>query len=107
MMLITPAQAIEHLRADTTEDDPDLLAKIQEASAIVLAYLKGASAGYFGEDGELIPSAVPFQVHAAVKLMLGYLYRNRDSDEEGDYEQGYLPKPVTSLLYPLRDPALA
>jgi hypothetical protein len=43
----------------------------------------------------------------ATILLTGHFYNNPDGDPEHDWEQGYLPRPVTALLYPLRDPALA
>jgi hypothetical protein len=39
-------------------------------------------------------------------MMVGILARDRDGVEAKDWDHGYLPRPVTSLLYPLRDPAL-
>ena len=52
-------------------------------------------------------AAVPFEVRAATVLMIGHLMRNPDNNVEGAFDRGYLPMPVTALLYPLRDPALA
>jgi hypothetical protein len=48
-----------------------------------------------------------YEVKAAVLLLVGYFFKDRDNDKNHEYEQGYLPRPVTALLYPLRDPALA
>lgn len=125
MMLVTLQQASDHLRRDTTDDDNDLTLKIQAASGAVVNYLKDTVALYVAEvdykgreivdsQGDPIPvidsngdAQVRFEVQAAVLLMLGYLYKDRDNDTEKAYQQGYLPAPVTALLYPLRDPALA
>ena len=113
MMLVSLEQARDHLRSDSVDDSLDLELKIQAASAAVLAYLKSGADAFLDTAGEVIvdsagdPVGVPFQVKAAVLLMVGYLYRQRDEDEGEEFEQGYLPRPVTALLYPLRTPALA
>lgn len=54
-----------------------------------------------------VPAIVTDTVIAAVLIMCGYLYRNRDSDEEKEFDRGYLPRPITALLCPLRDPSLS
>lgn len=110
--IVTLDQAKDHLRIDTDAGDNDLSLKISAASAAVYAYLKNGTDLFTDSAGALIVDSagvpdVPFQVKAACLLMLGYLYKDRDEDADGAYEQGYLPKPVTALLYPLRDPALA
>jgi hypothetical protein len=116
------------------DDDPDLTLKIQAASAAVLNYLKGfrnvwqaqvEMAGPYPVlvDGRPVPivdtngdpiyvedsdgtRVVREEVRAATLLMLGYLWKDRDENADGAYEMGYLPKPVTALLYPLRDPVV-
>ena len=40
-------------------------------------------------------------------MLVGHFYKEPDGNTEDAFEQGYLPKPVTALLYPLRDPTLA
>ncbi|MDT4887202.1 hypothetical protein FQZ97_1236280 [compost metagenome] len=50
---------------------------------------------------------VRFEVQSAVLLLVGHLYKDRDENPDGAFEAGYLPRPVTALLYALRDPALA
>lgn len=107
MMFITLAEAKDHLRVDDSEDDNDITLKTHAASGAVRNYLKSAASAYLDADGAVIADAVPFEVKAATMLMLGYLYKDRDENANGAYEQGYLPKPVTALLYPLRDPAFA
>lgn len=111
--LVTLQQASDHLRRDTDDDDSDLRLKIMAASSAIYAYLKSGSdlftdtAGYLVLDSAGDPVGVPYQVKAATLLMVGYLYKQRDEDTDKEFEQGYLPRPVTALLYPLRDPALA
>jgi hypothetical protein len=55
-----------------------------------------------GSEGGIVPD----EVQLAVLMMVGILARDRDGVEAKDWDHGYLPRPVTSLLYPLRDPAL-
>lgn len=113
MMLVTLEQARQHLRSDSVDDDLDLTEKIMGASNAVLNYLKSGADAFLDSSGEVItdssgdPVGVPYAVRAATLLMVGYLYRYRDENESGEFERGYLPAPVTALLYPLRDPALA
>lgn len=117
-LLVTLQQAKDHLRIDTDDGDADLELKIHGASGAVLNYLKGANRLVQEVDGDGNPvvdadglpvytEQVLFEVQAAVLLLLGYLYKDRDNDKDHEYEQGFLPRPVTALLYPLRDPALA
>ena len=117
-MLVTLPEAAEQLRRDTTDDNADLTLKIHAASGAVLNYLKGANRfvqevdadgnPVFDADGKPVyTTEVLFEVKAAVLLMVGYLYKDRDNDKDREYEQGFLPRPVTALLYPLRTPALA
>jgi hypothetical protein len=52
---------------------------------------------------------MPFtkDIQMAVILLAGHYYRNPDNDIEEAFERGYLPRPVTAILYPLRDPTMA
>ena len=115
MMLISLHKSKRHLRMDHDEEDDEIIFYISAASAMVLNYLGDGQDAFLNSssydsndeiavdaDGE--PIDIPYEVQAATLLMLGYLYRNRDIDTDGAFEQGYLPKPVTALLYPLRDP---
>lgn len=104
MMLITLQEAKDHLRIDTTDEDTHLELLVNAASDAVLNYLKIDGLVYYDSSDIL---DVPYAVKAATLLMTGYLYRLRDNNEGGEYQQGYLPMPVTALLYPLRDPAIA
>ena len=98
------------LRIDTDQDDALLDAYILAASAAVIAYLKGQADVLLDLDtGGSMPSGfeVPPAIEIATVILVGHFYREPDGDTEKAFEQGYLPKPVTALLYPLRDPALA
>lgn len=110
MMLVTLEQVKAHLRIVHSSDDDDLTGKTHAASAAVLAYLKdGAvfldSSGQVEVDSSGDPIGVPYNVQIATLIMVGYFNKDRDEDTDRAYETGYLPKPVTALLYPLRDPA--
>lgn len=50
---------------------------------------------------------VRYSIQCATLLMIGFLDANRDGNLNGAFSQGYLPAPVTALLYPLRVPTLA
>lgn len=124
MMYVTLERAKAHLNMDHDEDDTLITAYIQAASGAVKNYLKSASPYEVDRDSNDDPildsngdpeyvrdssgdKVIRFEVEAAVLLMVGHLYKDRDENAEGAFEQSYLPKPVTALLYPLRTPALA
>jgi hypothetical protein len=112
VMLVSLQQAKDHLRVDGSADDNDLTLKIHAASGAVLNYIRNGADAFTDSAGEAIvdsndnPIGIPYEVQAATLLMLGYLYRMRDNNEGGEFEMGYLPKPVTALLYPYRVPSL-
>ena len=131
VMLVTLAQASEHLRRDTTDDDSDLQLKIVGASVAIQNYLKNPLLAYELAKDEygapLLDSAgdqylatdssggyiVRQEVQAAVLIVIGILYTDRTGDayNKGDYEARLgnmsLPKIVHWLLDPLRIPTLA
>lgn len=92
------------LRMLDTETDDDALLEmlITAASKSVANYLK-SSADPLLPDGAEIPG----EVRVATIILVGFLYRSPDQDPDKYFERGYLPAPVTALLYPLRDPAIA
>lgn len=105
VMLVDLETTKVRLRIDNDAEDDDLELLIRGASASVLAYLNYGLDYYNDSTGEAVD--VPELVQNAVLLLIGILYRDRDGEEADKWEQGYLPRPVTSILYPLRDPALA
>ena len=124
MMYVTLPRAKQHLNMDHDSDDMLIEAYIGAASEAVKNYLKSASAYEVERDSNDDPildssgdpiyavdssgdKIVRYAVQAATLLMIGFLYKDRDENADGAYAQGYLPKPVTALLYALRHPALA
>lgn len=112
--LISLAAAKEHIRIDEDADeDTDLQLKINAASQAVINYLKDRatvvlsldSSGEPEQDSSGEPTGIPANVQMAVLLLTGIFYRDRDGQEMSKWAPGYLPPPVTALLYPNRDPA--
>lgn len=123
MMYVTLERAKQHLNMDHDLDDALIQAYIGAASEAVKNYLKSASPYEVERDSNDDPitdsnddpiyatdsqgdKIVKYAVQAATLLQLGFLYKDRDENADGAYDMGYLPKPVTALLYSLRDPAL-
>lgn len=98
MALITLEQAKLQLRIDDENDEHDehLEELIEDASGIVLDYLKKSETEWQTTSGE--PEEVPRAVISATKLVLQSLF-------EGDDEP--LSQAVKDLLHRYRDPALA
>lgn len=129
-MLVTLQQASDHLRRDTSDDDSDLLLKINAASRAVLNYLKDDMLAYqfemdnhgkpildsSGDIVYLIDSAGDYvartEIQQAVLILIGTLYADRDAK---DYMDGgklprlgdiSLPREVHWLLDTIRKPTL-
>jgi hypothetical protein len=122
MMYVTLERGKQHLNMDHDLDDALITAYIGAASSAVKNYLKSASPYEVERDSNDDPildssgdpvyvvdsnddKVVKYEVQAATLLQLGFLYKDRDENADGAYDMGYLPKPVTALLYPLRMPA--
>jgi hypothetical protein len=110
MMLVSLEDARSHLRLDTTDGDADITLKIKAASRAVVTYLKSPSfadsSGAIPEDTSGVAIDVPEDVQIATLMLIGYFDRQRDEDSGHEYEPGYLPRPVTALLYPYRVPTV-
>lgn len=122
MMYVTLARAKQHLNMDHDLDDVLIDAYIRASSEAVKNYLKSASPYDVERDSNDDPvldssgdpiyavdsngdKIVRYAVQAATLLMVGFLYKDRDENPDEAFQMGYLPKPVTALLYSLRDPA--
>lgn len=111
MAIVDFESAKLHLRVDHDEDDADIVFKLEQASAIIIDFLKmpagtwdlnsqNSGSGSSGDSGSAGDTA-PMQVQAAVLMVLGELYKNRESNSDP------LSKTVKDMLRRLRDPALA
>lgn len=124
MEYVTLERAKAHLGMDHDDDDTLIGAYIVAASGAVKNYLKSSSPYEVERDSNDDPvldsngdpeyirdssgdKVVALPVQQATLLLIGHFYKDRDENPDGAFAQGYLPAPVTALLYPLRDPALA
>lgn len=121
---LAQAKAQLYLLEDETADDALLNGLIAAASGAVKRYLKTASpfqpvldSNYDAEvdsNGAVVyeldsngDKIVLPEVEQATLLLIGYFYKNRDDNPDSAFDRGYLPAPVTALLYPLRTPTVA
>lgn len=103
--LVSLDQARDHLRVIHNDDDEDIFSKIEQASAIILDYLKldAVPTGWGNLSGES-PSGtgVPHLVQAATLLVLGELHNKREASGAD-----VISPAVVSILNRYRDPAMA
>jgi hypothetical protein len=102
--LVTLTQAKAHLRVDHDLDDADIASKIEQASAIVLDYLKlqsEPSEWTNASEGSPPGTGVPALIQAATLLIVGELYAKREASADA------LSDGVRALLHRYRDPAFA
>lgn len=117
MYFCTLQEAKAHLRVDTNDEDSYISFLIESASDAVYNYIKSSEPDWFDDDG--VPfvdssgiSEVPNVVRNATLMLIGYLFNDRDnnglykSSSGGNFEHGFLPRPVLSLLYPYRRMAI-
>lgn len=113
MMLVSLEQAKAQVLVDQDADDAHLTLLVAAASRAVFTYLKDGvslftdSSGQIEVDSSGVAVAVPEDIMVAVLYLVGIMYKDRDENPQEIFKQGYLPFPVTALLYPYRDPALA
>lgn len=116
--IVTLEEAVRHLRIDDldSDGDPDLELKMYAASQSVIKYLEDGASLFVDSNGDIVvdsegESIAPYPIKAATLILLGYMYKNRDQNPNvliGDgFDAGFLPKPVTALLYPYRTPVIA
>lgn len=127
MKYVTLARGKQHLNMDHDEDDTLIASYIEAASSAVKNYLKSASPFEVERDsndnpirdssgdpvyvvdssGDRVPATV---VQQATLILLGIFYDQREGEAgviNPQWTHGYLPTVAISLLYQLRDPALA
>lgn len=92
--LVTLDEVKNRLRIDFNDDDVDVLAMSEEATDIVIGYIKQP-------DHEWTYETVPFRIKAAILLVVSRLYEDRGGTED------VLTDAVKRLLHRDRDPALA
>lgn len=118
MQFVTLEQARAHLRLDTTDEDTLVTMLIHAASGAVRNYIHSSgpffldSSGEPYEDSNGIAIDIPYEVQAATLILLGYMFKDRDNNglyksfSGGNFEHGYLPRPVIALLYRYRRMAI-
>lgn len=100
--LVSLQEVKDGLRIDTDDDDAHLNLMIAAASGRIKAYLDVRANEVIDEEG----ATTDARVKVAAIMLVGYYYRNPDQDPDGDFDVGRLPKPVSSILYQLRDPVV-
>lgn len=113
-MYLTLQEAKAQCRVDHSDEDTDIILKVQQASSMVKGYLKTTSPFEPDRDDEHNPlydsndepitdsSIVRYEVKAATAIIFQQLY-----DRTFEASPGYLPDAAVAILYPLRDPTLA
>lgn len=108
-VLVTLAQAKDHLRVDGTHEDADIQLKLAAATEMAIAYLDrtiyasqadldaATQAGNPGTD----PLVATDMVRAGILLLLGDLYANREEVVTGTIATR-LPTGARACLLPLR-----
>lgn len=98
--LISLFEAKEHLHITHTDADPDIEAKLEEASALYMYHAKLESVPAEWFTGSPLQISAPRQVTAGVKLILSELWWNRESGVSNP-----LSEAVKSIIK--RDPTIA
>lgn len=104
MSIITMEAAKRHLRPPGDIDDVRIQDLMEQASMIVLEYIKLPFDAYLDTTGVLHEDDVPPTVRAATLLVLGALYDNADGQ---DADKMPLSEAVKALLHGRRVPTLA
>lgn len=99
-MLVTMQQVKTHLFIDHDEDDVKLQEIANDASELILNYLKKPVDYWQNTAGD--PVAVPGSVRAATLKTAAALYENRDGSGTPALSQD-----VMDMIHRYRDPALA
>jgi hypothetical protein len=108
-LIVSIGEGREWMRVDTAEGDTRTELCLSAASRAVTRYLKGNASVVLSIDSP--PDSPPndlSDIYEDVKLatlLLSQIFYDDERDQFTDL--GQLPKPVTALLYPLRDPTMA
>ena len=97
--LVSFDDAKRHLRITDSAHDADVQVKLEEATDIIVNFLKERA------DPNWTETTVPLRIQSAIKMILTHLYRHRGDDMAPVDED--LWAAVTRLLGRDRDPALA
>lgn len=90
------------------DDDTLIEMLIETATGAVINYLKSSADQYLDSGGDAVDLAdIPAPIRMATIYLACVMYRSPDNNDDGSFDGLYLPPPVVSLLYNLRDPALA
>lgn len=108
--LVTLAQAKAHVRQDLDDEDEIIATYIEAASGLIIEHL-GSQEDFLDSSGEAILDSsdnpvVPAAVKLATLYLVGLFYRDRDGEFLKEWQTGYLPTPVVSILYKSRDPVM-
>ena len=102
MSIVTLEEAKLHLRVDGSDDDADITIKLEAAEESAVNFLN-RPIPWKGTDGMDVP--VPASVKAAILLLLGDLYANREGAIVGTIHT--VNPTVERLLWPYRKVCLA
>lgn len=99
--LVSLERAKKQIRVTHTEEDDDILDRIDEAEDIILRYLNGA------DDPTWDESTVPGAVKAAILRQFTHLWRHRgDGEKPMPVEEHGLAPGVAGILAGYRTPTL-
>lgn len=102
-MLVTLAEAKDHLRYDHDAFDTDLTAKLLAAEVRVRKHCDTLDFS----DLDALDPLDKMLVKAAILMMVGYLDRIRNGEEVQSQDRFWLPAAVHQLLVPYHTPAVA
>lgn len=103
MALVSLGQAKGHLRVQTAAEDEDIYRKTEQASALVVGRCN-STAWWRAITPTWTEETVPFEVQAAILLVLAHLHEHRGDDMDGDEK---LWQAVDRLIALRKDPVLA
>ncbi len=89
-----------HFDVEATEDNAQFTMLIGAASERIARYIGKRLSEVVDQDGKTNDASVKI----ATIMLVGYLYNAPDQGADESFGTGTLPKPVSSLIYQLRDP---